>query len=187
MSQSSELKPKQKLVCPGCGHVLANGFDSSLDTIAALTITALILIVLSVSFPFMSFDANGQSNSIDLLAPITELYSYDFSFLSLLVLGFIVVLPAIYLAALLCLSISVKFGLTQRSKILLARIVTRTLPWAMADVFIFGVLVAIVKIISIAPVELGFSFWAYIVFTLLFLRITIIVDTHRVWSWVVDE
>ncbi len=47
-----------------------------------------------------------------------------------------------------------------------------------------GVLVALIKIVAIASVVLGISFWAYIIFTLLFVYIASVVDNKRLWTWV---
>ena len=54
----------------------------------------------------------------------------------------------------------------------------------MTEVFLIGVLVALIKIIAMANIVMGISFWAYILFTVLFVYISNIVDPHRLWGWI---
>jgi paraquat-inducible protein A len=61
------------------------------------------------------------------------------------------------------------------------------LPWAMSEVFLMGVLVALIKIAAMAKIVLGMAFWAYIFFAVMFLRLVSIADTHRLWGWVEGE
>jgi paraquat-inducible protein A len=50
------------------------------------------------------------------------------------------------------------------------------------EVFSIGVIVSLVKIAAMARVELGISFWAYLVFSILFLLTFSSLDRMTVWS-----
>ena len=52
----------------------------------------------------------------------------------------------------------------------------------MVEVFIIGVIVSLVKIMKLATVILGISFWAYIVFTLCLVAALSGLDRWRVWG-----
>ena len=187
MPSVNELAGGTRLVCPRCNHVLARGADNALDKVLALSITGIIVLFMSVSFTFLSFEIKGQSNSMTLFSLFNELYQSGFAILGFLVLAFIILLPVFYLSALLALAVRVKknrYGTGSRA---LANLVTKIYPWTMVDVFIFGVAVALVKIMGMADVEMGVSFFSYAIFTVIFIYISSIVDTHRLWSWVEVE
>jgi paraquat-inducible protein A len=54
--------------------------------------------------------------------------------------------------------------------------------WAMVEVFSIAIIVSLVKIASMARVELGWSFWAYLAFSALFLLAFSSLDRLTVWS-----
>jgi paraquat-inducible protein A len=164
-----------------------NGRTSSFDEVAALSLTGLALLLLSVFLPFLSFEANGQSNSISLWSSALELFSDNFEFLSLALVLFVIVIPGVYLSALAVLTGSLLFGVKPASSLAIARLITHISPWAMVEVFIFGVLVALIKITSMADIVMGVSFWAYVAFTAVFVRVYSIVDTHTLWSWASND
>lgn len=68
--------------------------------------------------------------------------------------------------------------------VLLGRLMSYFLPWVMAEVFIVGVLVALIKIIEMADIVLGFSFWAYILFVIFFTLTANIANRHQLWEWI---
>jgi paraquat-inducible protein A len=54
--------------------------------------------------------------------------------------------------------------------------------WSMAEVFIIGVLVSLVKIMSLATVILGISFWAYSAFSICFILALVSLDRYQCWQ-----
>ncbi|WP_462054339.1 paraquat-inducible protein A, partial [Vibrio cholerae] len=50
-----------------CGHTLTQTPQKPYQTAVALTISCLILLVLSLTFPFMSFSVQGMTQEITLL------------------------------------------------------------------------------------------------------------------------
>ncbi|MFT5544245.1 MAG: paraquat-inducible protein A [Glaciecola sp.] len=170
--------------CPRCNHKIAIGHNNAKQYVLAMSVTALILMFIACTFSFISFSSNGQARTINLLQTSTELYSQEYYFVSFLVLSFIVLLPTLYLLS-VCLII---LNTYQRSHIFpsakLGRLMSYILPWSMAEVFLIGLLVALIKVVDMADVSLAPSFWAYVIFAPLFTHIASIVDNHRLWSWI---
>ena len=54
-------------------------------------------------------------------------------------------------------------------------------PWSMAEVFIIGVLVSLVKIAAMASVVVGLSFWAYVGFAVCFTASLSSLDRLQMW------
>lgn len=171
------------LFCPRCHHKIQSGHKYPLDYVLALSLTGLLLLVAANSFPFLSFEAKGQGHSINLVHASAELFAQGFPALSVLVLAFIIVLPMLYLSMLVVLTMPIKLNLAWRAPVWFGRILSALLPWAMAEVFLIGVLVALIKMMAMATINFGISFWSYILFSVTFTYISAIVDAHRLWKW----
>ena len=99
----------------------------------------------------------------------------------------IVVLPAIYLLGVIWL----QAGLLRRSPLPASRDIARSLthlhPWMMADVFIIGALVSLIKVAGLAEVSLGIAFWSFCVFAVLLLMTTQTIDNDWMWFSLAGE
>ena len=179
-----EPNARQRIRCPRCGHPISSGHSHPIEYTLSLSITALVTLLISISFPFLSFSASGQKSTMTVLEAATALADNQFPGLAVLVYCFIVILPLLYLFFLLLLVIPLQLGKKNPLSVILGKLISKLLPWTMSDVFIVGVLVALVKIITLADLIFGVAFWAYLIFSVLFLIITSIVDKHRLWHWI---
>jgi paraquat-inducible protein A len=147
----------------------------------ALAIASLIALIVAISFPFISFTVSGVSNRIELTQTATALIGFHQPLVAIAIIMTIVVLPAVYLLGVLWL----QFGLLRDQPLPFSRDIARSLahliPWMMADVFIIGALVSLIKIAGLADVEIGISFWAFCAFALLLLMTTQSIDAD--WMW----
>ncbi len=153
----------------------------------ALAIAAMVALVVAVSFPFVSFTVRGIGNRIELTETATTLIGFQQPVVAIAVILSIVVLPAVYLIGVIWL----QFGLLRGTPLPAGRSIARSLahlhPWMMADVFIVGALVSLIKISGMAQVELGIAFWAFCTFALLLLVTTQSVDSDWLWFSLAGE
>ncbi|MFQ3248707.1 paraquat-inducible protein A [Glaciecola sp.] len=170
--------------CPRCDHSIAFGHNNARQYILAMTITALILMFVACSFSFISFSSSGQVRSINLLQTFTELYAQEYYFVAILVFAFIILLPTLYLVAIMLIIFSSYRRVEYLPTAWLGVMMSYILPWSMAEVFLIGVLVALIKMISMADIALESSFWAYVLFAPLFTHIVSVIDNHRLWRWI---
>lgn len=174
----------KKATCPRCHHHITSGHDNPVDLVIALCFTAVIILAIANSFAFISFATQGHDRTILLIQASSELYVQGFQVLSVLVLLFIVILPLLYLLLLLTILLPNKLGLRKSPPIFLGKVISHLLPWTMSEVFLIGVLVALIKVIAMADITLGVSFWAYVLFAPLFTYIVSIADNHHLWHWI---
>ncbi|NRD73413.1 paraquat-inducible protein A [Shewanella sp. VB17] len=179
----------QKACCPRCGHQLTSVVNQPYQRPVAYAIACLLALMLSVSFPFMSFSIGELSQEITLLQVAGMLKYFENASLALLLLGTVIVLPTIYVSAILYLHI--KAGKYQNHVLtsqqntrvkLLCRIIFAVEPWLMVDVFLIGVLVSLIKIASLADINMGSSFWAFCVYTVLVVKCISMVDKRWLWD-----
>ncbi|KHJ50106.1 paraquat-inducible protein A [Halomonas sp. C22] len=171
----------EKASCPRCSHVLVKRHRYPAQRSMALAIASLVALILAVSFPFVSFSVGGIGNRIELTQTATALINFHQPVVAIAVIMTIVVLPAVYLTGVIWL----QFGLLRARPLPLSRDIARSLahltPWMMADVFIIGALVSLIKVAGMAQIELGISFWAFCVFAILLLMTTQSIDAD--WMW----
>ncbi|MEP2651154.1 MAG: paraquat-inducible protein A [Paraglaciecola sp.] len=172
------------LVCPRCQHKISSGHSNALDSVIALSISALIVLGIAISLPFISFSAQGQAHSISLMHTSIELYSQGFTSLAVIALVLIVFFPFLYIFCLLMITLPIKLGLITKAPVTLGKFIGLLTPWLMADVFLIGVLIALIKLIPMADINIGGAFWAYLMFVPLFSYVVSIVDPYRLWNWI---
>ena len=175
------LKTGEKANCPRCNNTLVRRQANAAERSLALAIATLILLGLSLSFPFLGFSLQGFGNGIALRETISSLIGFDQFLVALIILLTVFVLPLLYLTALSWLCIGIIRGQPLPQSTLLARTLKHVTPWMMADVFVIGTLVSAIKIVGMAEVELGLSFWTVCGYALLLLFTTQSVD--RDWLW----
>jgi len=191
----SEVGKSSKICCPRCEHTITRGHSNAVDYALAMVISCLLALTLSYCFNFISFEAKGQFREITLIQAAAELYVLKFYFLSFLVFVLTLAFPLLYLLLLLRVLIPLKLPLSafklfnsKRGKpIYIIKAISKLAPWLMVDVFLIGVLVALIKMWALASLTFGFSFWAYILFVLMFSYILYLVDQPKLLKWVNNE
>jgi paraquat-inducible protein A len=91
----------------------------------------------------------------------------------------VLILPAFVLIGLLYLLVPLSLNLRPTKAKWVIKALFMILPWTMAEIFLIGVLVSLIKIISMADVGLGLSFYAYLLFTVSMTVTLLYVDKHQ--------
>ncbi len=153
--------------CHRCGTVLMAPREGALTQIVMLAATAFVLMFAAVFFPFLELEAGGRiqrSSVFDAVMAFSEGLMLP---LSVAVAGLIVVLPLLRFSAILYALAPMAIGWAPARYATQAfRIAEAMKPWAMAEIFIVGVAVALVKVAGLAQVSLGPAFWAFVALVL---------------------
>lgn len=177
-----ELEEGSRATCPRCSHGLIARPKGGLSRPLAMAIAAIGLFILSNAFPFMSFKGAGQEQMITLFQNVLELYLHGSEPLALIVLALVVILPCLYLLGTILLLTPIVRGRRHSAFPHLAKFVFAIGPWAMVDVFLLGVLVSLTKIASLAKVELGLSFVAFVFFAAAFSMVVSSMNPQWLWQ-----
>lgn len=176
------LQPRQNAYCPRCDFRLAASRPDVEERLLAYSLSALIFLVLANLFPFLTLSASGLEQTVTLLGCIEVLFSASHHLLAVFVFASVVVVPAL----LLCCIAYVAASIHGQRELYGARVLLRwsmsIAPWNMAEIFLIGILVSLIKIVSMAKIELGLSFWAYVLFTIAMAMVSINLDRREVWS-----
>ena len=167
--------------CARCNHLLVSSPSKRLERILAYGSSGLLMLALSLSFPFLSFSTSGIGRTVTFWQSMSVLLTEHFTFLGALLIFVLLVLPACYLVSVVLLAWLIKKRKNRLIQRLLVRTITVIQPWLMVDVFLVGVLVALVKMQSMADIGFGLSFWSFCGFVLCLLKSVSLVD--RRWFW----
>lgn len=175
------LDTGHKAYCPRCNYLLAAHRPHALEMVFAFSVTGLVFLLLSTVFPFLGFSASGQERTVTLLQSILTLFT-DLPALAAIVFASIVLIPAAFLIGGIYVSIALKLKRLLPATVTVLRWTLMLMPWSMGEIFLISILVAFVKIVSIADVSLGLSFYAYVLFTICITVVVFYPDKRRLWD-----
>ena len=180
--QYPEVEEGESAVCYYCGFALFTKRPNSLQRSAAWAVSAALLFVVANFFPFMTLSVGGQQQGMVLFQSVEALAERDYTGLATAVAIFILAAPTILLAGMLYVLVPLLGGRRLPGVTKVARWVYGISVWNMSEVFLLGVLVSLLKLIPLASITLGISFWA---FTLMIMCITAsntCIGKHELWE-----
>lgn len=157
-----ELEPGETARCIRCGGVLAKPRGGAFTQLIALAFTSMVLMMGAVFFPFLEISRMGFGNA-------TSLFGVGMAFadgvllpLVLAVMAMIVGLPVLRSFLLVYTLAPLAQGRAPyRHAARAFRWSELMRPWSMAEIFVIGTAVALVKVAGLATVHLGPAFWAF--------------------------
>ncbi|MDM5132520.1 PqiA/YebS family transporter subunit [Aeromonas piscicola] len=167
--------------CPRCGHTLSRHLPEQERRPIAYGFAAIIMFVLSNAFTFMSFSAKGVGQEMTFLQCITTLVDQGYLFLGAVLSLTLIGLPLVYIGSIMLVLWRVDKDLHSNALRSLGRLLCRIKPWLMVDVFLIGVLISLVKLMGMADIKMGLSFWAFVGYTVLLIKMISSLD--RMWLW----
>ncbi len=177
-----EIDGEQKLSCPRCHHALAVTGGQRVMRALPLAVCAGVLLALSLQFPFMSFERAGVANQMTLIETSVALFRDDSPILAGLVLIFIILTPLVLVTSITMVSVTFYTNRWIPGIKGAARLIYTITSWNMAEVFIIGVFVSLVKIAKMASIGLGYSLWAYLALSLALVGALSSLDKLTVWA-----
>lgn len=169
--------------CGQCGYRLMVGRSDAIARVVGLSLTSVILMGLVVFSPFLELKAGAFGNSASVLDIVLSFSSGVMVPLSFAVLAFIIILPLarFILLSYALLPILFKWPAWPGAKEAL-RLGFALKPWAMAEIFMIGVAVALIKLAGMASLSLGPAFWAFVAIVLLTAYSDTFMCRNTLWS-----
>jgi len=178
-----EVKPRERAACSRCGAVLMAPRAGAFTRIVALSATALILMVIALFTPFLDLSAAGMHSDASIWDAAMTFSNSAMTPLSVAVAAFIIVIPALRLGLIIytVLPLANKRPPAPYSRKAF-RLADKLRPWSMAEIFVIGVAVALVKIMGMASVTPGVAFWTFGILVIVLIWQDSFLDREQVWS-----
>jgi len=178
-----QLAPGRATVrCVRCDAMLLRTRVDTVDRTIAWTLSALILFLVAICFPFLGINSSGLERHTSLLTGIFEIYGQGMVSVAILVALTCVLVPLMQMVGLLYVFLPLKFNRKAYAVETIFRLFRHIQPWNMMEVFMLGILVALVKLGDIATIVPGVAVFAFacLIFCLAFAVSS--VDAHQVWT-----
>ncbi len=163
LQRISHLPEGASARCVGCGAVLYRNPVGDLDRPMALLLAAFVFYLLGNSFPLLTLDIGGLVRDTTLAGAAFALFQSDMLVLATLLLVTTVLLPGMLILGSLYILTALHFRLALPGRKHMLTALSHLRSWEMADVFILGVLVSMVKLSADAETLMGTGLYALIV------------------------
>ena len=154
------LSSEELLVCFRCGAHLHTPHGEHMQRVLPLTLAASICFVLANSWPIVAIEVAGNRSATSMLGAIVELYKQGAPGVALIVLLTGLLAPAAQLGLLAYALLSLAAPRRLPGVQTVVQLLQALRPWSMAEVFMLGALVSLVKLAGVARVIPGIGMWS---------------------------
>lgn len=169
-------------LCPRCGAVLHRHKTNSIDRPLAFALCGFVLFAMALANPFLAMKSGGFAQESTLLTGIIELWKQRLYGLGALVLATCVVIPMFQLAGLTYILVPLKLRFVAPGSIWIFRAIRHLGSWAMMEVFLIGILVALVKLAKMATIVPGIAVFALGLLTVVTIAAMTSLDPPQIWE-----
>ena len=182
MQYEVNLTAGEKAHCVRCSALLYKNTVQHYKQEIAFTISAMVLLVIANLFPIATIVVQGQAIDAKLFDIIQTLVMQQQNVMALLVFITLLLAPIIEVLAMAYLLIQLKCGLPQHHIAYTYRLYLKAQTWVLVDVFMLGVLVALVKLTPIVIVKVDIAVWALAGLIILLSALAQAFDARKIFS-----
>ena len=144
-------------ICVRCGAKLYSRKRNSLDRVLALTIAGLVLFCVANVYPLLTFRLEAQVQETTLISGVIALYDQGMWIVAGVVFLTSVFVPLLklFLLTFLLISVQRRSQWRRKDRTRLYRITEAVGRWSMVDIYVVTILVALVKLGSLATIQAG--------------------------------
>lgn len=175
------LQPREIARCPHCGTELDRHAGGQRARLLPLTVACMMLFAIANLFPIVEIQVQGLASRTTLAGAVVALSAEGMPPVALLVLATTILFPLLQLTILFYLLVPLARERRPAGFGILVKALQSLRPWGMVEVFLLGVLVAIIKLHSLAEVIPGPALWAFAALTVL-LTAVLSFDPQAFWE-----
>lgn len=182
-----ELGEEEKASCPRCGYELVVHRSQMRRRSLALVLTTLLLFIPANFLPIISLNLLGQ-NAVDTVwSGVIGLYHSDMKGVALVVFLCSMLVPLLKLLCQLLVLLSMPHASLRPLGGQLYRVYHHLREWGMLEVYLFGILVSIVKLSGMAELHLGIGLACFVALMLAQIWLEVTMSPHQVWDALSEE
>lgn len=176
------LKYGERAKCSRCGALLYTKKRDSFEHAIIFSVTSLLLFILANVFPFMTFQLHGRVQTSHLSTGVIEFFERGMWELGLLVLAASILFPGLKILGMLYVLVPLEMNRRPWKAAPIFRAVGQCQTWAMMDVYLLGVIVAVIKLADLATLVPGIAIFAFGALILTLAAADSALDSHAVWE-----
>ena len=153
--------------CRRCGAHLYSSARADLHAMLAVTLAALVMFVIANAYPLMMLGVGGQVSEATLWQMIVDTYDSNVSPIALVAAATVFFFPLLQICLYAYVLIPLRRNRVPMAFIGVMHALRQMQPWTMVEVFMLGLLVAVVKLGGMATSTPETGMWAFAILTLL--------------------
>ncbi len=185
--QNQDIAEGSKLRCPRCNHLLYTQKHDTIHKSLAYTITALICFYPAVTESIMILNMSGFSQQQSLIGGAKVLLQDQYYLVAILTFMCSLLVPLLRLLLLLYVTLSISLNFFHKSLFWSFRLYHHIEEWGMLDVYMLGIIVSVVKLLSMAEIQPGFGLWAYAGLLVASILATSALNKFEVWNILLEK
>lgn len=167
--------------CPRC-HALLHRRGQRLLYVIMMAATALILLVPLLFLPILNLNVMDMQSEATLMGTLWALYRSDYQMIAILMLFTGVIVPALMMLTLLLLLIPLRRHQRTGWHARLYHLYEHAKEWGMAEVYLLGILVSIIKLQKMASLYFGSGIIFFGLFSLVFYITVVWFNPEDIWD-----
>lgn len=175
------LRKGMEAHCNSCNSLLYGKSRDISSLGLSLSLSGLIFFIVANLFPLVKIDMLGNSQYLTLSKTFISLFDNGFYIVGMLSLFLIFIFPLLILLIHISIFLCLKLKRDEKATEGLLILISHIKPWSMSDVFLVSILVSLVKLIGVAEIEMGASFWAFVWVVLVEFFLVKMVKTSDMW------
>ena len=176
------LQDGESAECPRCGYELFSHRHHVVRRSLALVLTALLLYIPANFLPIMQLNLLGQTSQDTVWSGVLGLYESGMQGIAVVVFLCSMAVPLLKLLCQLLVLLSIRTDFARSYGLLLYRIYHHMREWGMLEVYLMGILVAMVKLMDLADLSLGLGLFCFIALLLVQVWLEVTMAPHQIWD-----
>jgi paraquat-inducible protein A len=176
------LRPGQKALCRRCGAILYRRRHQPLERGIALLSAAAVLWVAVHFLPLITLRLDGATHTATLHTGVWAIADAGLWPLALMVLAFASLIPGTKILASLTGAVAASYGWRHPVARLAFTLGRRQAAWAMLEIFLLGLIVAYVKLVDLARVEVDVGILVLAATILCIAAADAVLEPEAVWA-----
>lgn len=171
-----------KVHCPQCDYLLQRPRYQSITRTFVLSLTGLFLLVPANLLPIVSVKILGNAHDGTLLSGVLTLFNEGMWAVSIVVFLSSILFPMCSIVLSLLISGHLYFNRPNRYLSVWLRTLKHIEEWAMLEVYLLGIIVACVKLASMADLNFGLGLTAFVLLLLITVTLASNFDSTLFWN-----
>jgi paraquat-inducible protein A len=176
------LQDGESAECPRCGYELFSHRHHVVRRSMALVLTALLLYVPANFLPIMQLNLLGQTSQDTVWSGVLGLYESGMQGIAVVVFLCSMAVPLLKLLCQLLVLLSIRLDFGRSYGLLLYRVYHHMREWGMLEVYLMGILVAMVKLMDLADLSLGLGLFCFVALLLVQVWLEVTMSPHQIWE-----
>lgn len=182
LQQGIPLERRGTAHCSRCRALLYRHHPLGLERALAFSLAALVCFVVANAFPLLGMEIAGDRVEVRLIDTVWAFQRDGMGLVAVLLWFATFFAPLLQILALLAILLPIHLGFRSLLPAQLVPLLDELRHWSMVEVFVLGVLVALVKLQSLAQVIPGVSLWAFFALMLSLTAALTAFDARQVWA-----